>query len=299
MLYKNIDSCVTLFPNTTKRFPVMRSVRQGCPISPFLFLIVVELLSLHILNNPVIKGLFIFDKEIRLTQLADDTALFLKDKNQIENALSLIDEFSAASGLKLNKSKCEILCFYQTNVTTLYDIPVKKCVRYLGIHICRNVMERQQLNFLPKMKKTKTILNLWLQRDLSILGRVLLTKAEGVSRFVYPGLSLNVHDSTCKNINNMFINFVWKNKHHHLKKSLLSGPKDKGGFDLLDFMDLNYTFKVKWLKECLKAPESLWYFIPHNIFKDVGGLHFLLSCNYNISRLPIKLSEFYQQALLA
>lgn len=111
-------------------------------------------------------------------------------------------------------------------------------------------MEHQQLNF-PKMKKTKTILNLWLQRDLSIIG-VLLTKAEGVYRFVYPALSLNVCDSTCKDINNMFVNFVWKNKHHHLKKTLLSGPKAKGGFDLLDFMDLNYTFKVKWLKECLK-----------------------------------------------
>merc|ERR1712035_95850 len=85
----------------------------------FLFLIVVELLSLHILNNPVIKGLSIFGKEVRLTHLADDTALFLKDKNQIENAISLIDEFSAASGLKLNKSKCEILCLYETNVKAI------------------------------------------------------------------------------------------------------------------------------------------------------------------------------------
>ncbi len=153
MLYKNIDSCVILYPNTTRRFPVLRSVRQGCPISPFLFLIVVELLSLHILNNPVLKGLSIFGKEVRLTQLADDTALFLKDKHQIENAISLVNEFSAASGLKLNKSKCEILCLFPTDVKTLYNIPVKKCVRYLGVDVCKNVVERQQLNFSPKMKK--------------------------------------------------------------------------------------------------------------------------------------------------
>ena len=97
----------------------------------------------------------------------------------------------------------------------------------------------------------------------------------------------------------MFVKFVWKNKHHHLKKALLSGPKAKGGFDLLDFVDLNYTFKVKWLKECLKAPDTLWNFIPHNIFKKVGGLKFLLSSNYSISKLPVKMSEFHQQALLA
>lgn len=108
---KNIDSSVILYPNTTKRFSVMRSVHQGCPISPFLFLLVVELLSLHIRNSHIIKGLSIFGKEIRVTQLADDTALFLSDKHQIENAIILIDQFSASSG---NKSKCEILCLYQT-----------------------------------------------------------------------------------------------------------------------------------------------------------------------------------------
>lgn len=38
MFYKNIHSCVILYSNTTKRFPVMRSVREDCPISPFFIL---------------------------------------------------------------------------------------------------------------------------------------------------------------------------------------------------------------------------------------------------------------------
>lgn len=79
----------------------------------------------------------------------------------------------------------------------------------------------------------------------------------------------------------------------------MPGSKEDGGFELWDFKDLNHTFKVKWLKECLKAPNSIWYFIPHNIIKDVGGLHFLLLCNYNVSKLPLSISKFYKQALLA
>ena len=139
---------------------------------------------------------------------------------------------------------------------------------------------------------------MWLQRDLSIFGRILLTKAEGISRLVYPALSLYVQDSTSKEINNILTNFAWKNRHHYLKKDILSGPRKEGGFDLLNIFDLNNTFKIKWIKECLRASDSIWYFIPNNIFKQLGGLHFLLTCNYKTTKLPIKLSKCIQQALL-
>lgn len=69
--------------------------------------------------------------------------------------------------------------------------------------------------------------------------------------------------------------------------------------ELLHYMDMNYTFKTKWIKEYLKNPESFWYFIPQNIFGKIGGLPFPLNCDYNVSKLPLKLSKFHQQALSA
>ena len=141
---------------------------------------------------------------------------------------------------------------------------------------------------------------MWLQRDLSIYGRVLLSKAEGVSRLVYPALSLYVKDSHCKDINTLFLNFVWKNRHHHLKSEILQLKKAEGGVDhVLHFSHLNTTFKIKWIKQYLENPESMWNFIPHNIFKKIGSLKFLMCCNYTVSKLPIKLSMFHQQALLS
>ena len=47
MLYKDIRSTILLYPNVTKCFPVSRGVRQGCPLSTFLFLIAAQLLFLH------------------------------------------------------------------------------------------------------------------------------------------------------------------------------------------------------------------------------------------------------------
>lgn len=103
-----------------KRLPVLRSVHQGFLISPFLFLLVVQLLLLHIQHNPITNGTSIFGKDVELTQFADDTALYLRDKYQVEYIVSLIDQFSSASGLILNKSKCEIRSLYQTEGKKLY-----------------------------------------------------------------------------------------------------------------------------------------------------------------------------------
>lgn len=67
MLYRNINSCVMTYPRTTSPFSVTRSVRQGCPLSPFLFLLVVELLAIQIKNSYEIKGINIFGNEIKIT----------------------------------------------------------------------------------------------------------------------------------------------------------------------------------------------------------------------------------------
>lgn len=298
MLYKNINSCIMMYPNTTPRFPVQKSVRQGCPLAPFLFLLSVELLSIYIKNSSI-EGITIFNKEIKITQLADDTAIFLSNKHQVGNAITTVQKFSDASGLKLNTSKCEILCLYECNEQMVNNINVKKSVKYLGVYICKDPSERQNQNFLPKLKKTRNIFNLWLQRDTSVWGRTLLSKVEGVSRFVYPALALEINDSVCTEINKIFTDFIWKKKQHRLKRSILTNPKDEGGLETLDFSILNQAFKVKWIKQCISNPSSLWHFIPNNVFQKIGGIHFLLKCNYNIVKLPLKLSAFHKQALLA
>ena len=106
-------------------------------------------------------------------------------------------------------------------------------------------------------------------------------------------LSCPVQDSTSKEINNILTNFAWKNRHHYLKKDILSGPR---GFDLLNFFDLNNTFKIKWIKECLRASDSIWYFIPNNILKKIGWSSLFTHCNYKTTKLPLKSIQMYSTA---
>ncbi len=299
MFYNDINSSIILNMGTSKIFGIHRGVRQGCPISPFLFLLVSEILSIQILNNQSILGLKIFDREVKISQLADDTALFLKDKSQVKTALDCISKFTKASGLKLNLHKCEILFIHNSVDLSIENIPVKDSVKYLGIYISKNKITCEQFNFVSKLKKTKHILNNWLQRDLTIFGRVLLSKAEGLYRFVYPALSMYVSDEISKDINKSFLDFIWKNKPYQLKKDIISGKRVEVGLEMIDFFYINNTFKLNWLRNCLKNDNSMWFFIPQCIFQKLGGLSFLLRCNFLPGKLPIKLSKFHQQVLLA
>lgn len=79
----------------------------------------------------------------------------------------------------------------------------------------------------------------------------------------------------------------------------MCNPKSRGGMEVLSFETLNNTFKVKWLLHMINENENTWNTFPKHIFNGVGGIKFLLKCNYKIEKLPIKLSDFHKQALLA
>ena len=97
----------------------------------------------------------------------------------------------------------------------------------------------------------------------------------------------------------MLFNFIWRNKSHYIKNAVVMNPYDNGGLNFLDFSTLNYTFKINRLKQFIKNPFSIWNFIPNFIFSKLGGLHFVLFCNYNIEKIPTKLSNFHKQMLLS
>ena len=73
-----------------------------------LFITVVELLAAYIRQTPKIKGININGIEYVISQLADDTTLFLSDKESVKNSIAAIDRFYESTGLRLNKQKCEI-----------------------------------------------------------------------------------------------------------------------------------------------------------------------------------------------
>ena len=104
LIYTNITNCIHWNNGwSSEFFQLGRGVRQGCPLSPYLFILYVEILASAFRNNDGIKGTCISETECKISQYADDTTLILDSTDiSAKHSLGLLDSFAEMSGLKVN-----------------------------------------------------------------------------------------------------------------------------------------------------------------------------------------------------
>ena len=175
VLYQDVSSCVMNNGFSSPFFSIHRGVHQGCPLSGLLFVIAIELLGNSIRQAKDIKGINVGLNEIKLTQYADDTTVFVSDVSSAKNLVELPDLFYECSGLKINSSKSEFLWLgpdRDSNDQVLNFLPPEYTVYALGVHFSYNKNAAEKKNFISKLKALKTRLNMWMIRDLSLYGKV-------------------------------------------------------------------------------------------------------------------------------
>ena len=134
MKEKAVLKTVGIFPSF---FNMQRGVRQGCPISPILFILTVELFAKNVRNSSNIRGITLpgHSHVVKIRIYADDTTLILRDLIDFREILSKIKSFFEATGLVLNKSKC--MAMYISEVSQKnsikYGIKFVNKVKILGI----------------------------------------------------------------------------------------------------------------------------------------------------------------------
>ena len=97
-----------------KPFPLNSGTRQGCPLSPLLLNIVLEVLAIAIREEKEIRRIQIGREEAKLSLLADDKILYIENpKDTTRKLLELINEYSKVAGYKINTERS--LAFLYTN----------------------------------------------------------------------------------------------------------------------------------------------------------------------------------------
>ena len=160
-----------------------RGCRQGDPISPYLFLLVAEVLNILIENNIDIRGICVGAYSFKMTQFADDTTLLLDgSQKSLQTALNILELFGSLSGLKMNTEKTKMVwigsrehCREKLNISA--DLQWgDKDFSVLGINFSVNLDTIPELNFNIAMNKAKQLLNCWNSRYLTPIGRITVIK---------------------------------------------------------------------------------------------------------------------------
>lgn len=192
LLYASPQAMVRTNFTNSDYFRLYRSTRQGCPLSPLLFAIVMEPLSRSLQSHPSIHGIVRYGVEQKVALYADDLLLLLSDLSQsVPAALSVLEKFSKFSGYKLNLSKSEMLVVngqLDSNSTLLPSLPFKVVdsgFTYLGVYVTKKLSDLYGRNFLSLLSKIKQDLERWALLNLSIPARINTIKMNVLPRFLY------------------------------------------------------------------------------------------------------------------
>ena len=104
VLYNNASSCVMNHGFSTGPFPLGRGVKQGDPLSPYLFIMALEVLAIRVRNDDSIQGFKIGDETVNLSLFADDMACFQKTNCPISTYFASSRVFGVKSQSREDRS---------------------------------------------------------------------------------------------------------------------------------------------------------------------------------------------------
>ena len=153
VFYSSPESAVLNNGFSTNYFQLSRGVRQGCPLSPYLFILGVEILACKIRQNKEIQGIKVFNSEAKISQFADDTSLICSSCDSAKKAIEVVHSFGNVSGLRLNPTKTKAIWLGPWREREEKPFGFKEPVRALGIFISYDEKQNNKKNFLVKIDK--------------------------------------------------------------------------------------------------------------------------------------------------
>lgn len=240
-LYANPSARVRVNNTLSNAFPISNGTRQGCPLSPILFVLTLEPFLRKIKLHPDIQGFQTQTKEYKYAAFADDILLFLTNPLiTLPTILSEFKKFQSLSNLKINLTKSHAL-----NISLPQNL-VDQCkenfpfhwkkdsITYLGIQLTSKLADLYTKNHLPFLNTLSSDLKLWNKPLFSWFGRAAILKMNALPRLLYMLQTIPIHvpPSFFKTYRQICSNFLWSDRPHRISYNQLIRQKHLGGIGL-------------------------------------------------------------------
>jgi hypothetical protein len=157
VVYSKPVICIKLNGEKLEAIPLKLGTRQGCPLSPYLFNIVLEVLARAIRQQKEIKGIQIWKEEVKISLFADDMTVYTSDpKNSTRELLYLINNSSVVAGYKIKWNKSVAFLYTkdkqtekEIRETTPFTI-VTNNIKYLGVALIKEVKDLYDNNIVSE-----------------------------------------------------------------------------------------------------------------------------------------------------
>lgn len=280
---------------------IKRGIRQGCPVSALLFIMVVEVLSLRIKQDLTINGLKIDDKIILMLLFADDCILLLNDHKSIQNAIFTIQKFSEVTGLKLNIEKSEAMSIqngHEPEIT--YGLKWVTNTRCLGLYVGHNKKINYEKNWREKIEAIEKIIQSWKHRHLTLMGKILLVKMLLLPKVIFAATNTSTPDNVIQDINKLLYRFIW-NGPDKIKRNIITSTNEQGGLGMIDVESFFTGIKSSWISRYIVSKNQPWCLLMAK-YMDMYGKDLLINMTFdkpymfpNLSKIPL----FYREVILS
>uniref|UniRef100_A0A803KE26 Reverse transcriptase domain-containing protein n=2 Tax=Xenopus tropicalis TaxID=8364 RepID=A0A803KE26_XENTR len=255
VLYKSCFSQISVNGFLTQPVFLKSGVKQGCPLSPFLFICAIEPLLILLRTDKVIRGVPVprgGGPQVKVLSYMDDLTVFCSSSYSIKRALFHTSFFCGASGFKLNMHKCNCLGVGVWDESPTPDILFQQDkIKILGIIFNSDITGT--VNWDSVLMKLEKKVLIWNLRDLTMEGKILIIKMVLLPIMLHVGMVFPPSNVYIKKLTRVCFKFLWGSKMEKLKRESMYKDKSKGGRNVLNLL---LFFHVKYFRFCFKLFNS-------------------------------------------
>ena len=316
-LFADREACIQIRGWLSEAFSQTNGILQGCPISPQLFVLALEILACKIRETGQITGIPIINtrsaeiKFNKLFQFADDMTLTLTGDKSIYVSLEIIGAFGNFSGLQLNMGKTMGLWIGNWKFRRKDFMGIafaNQKIKVLGVWISNDTaIEDIEENYKERINKARRIIATWKKRQLSLVGKVLIIKSLVASQFLYIMRVCILPNKVITEINSLIFKFLWSNSEsgraiEKVKRKILIKQHMDGGLEMVDMNTVQMASALSWIPKLLGQEKAMaWHYIPQFAISQIIPSMGALQCNCSYEELQVidkdKLPTFWQKTL--